>query len=300
MDEGGRMTIANASWIKTITIVLGEAGTATPALAIAKSLARGMEVPIHVVYGMDGIVPLEEVPRIYHLSPEDLVGTVLKGVLGTAPEAILSDINRSQGPLLIATMNESRPPGGRLNPVTQAALSRADFPVLLVPRERAPEEWRPREILLPYDGSPEAACALEPVADLARWARSTLSVLHVSVRKDRGRETPGTVGAPRFIDYPQHDWPEWTREFLDRLRSQGGIPQDIVLRLQFALGSPGEEIAGWARRNASDLVVLSWHREIGPGRAETLKEVLERATCPVLCLPVLKRAVRSAQTSPIP
>jgi nucleotide-binding universal stress UspA family protein len=290
------MTISKASWMKTIIVVLGDPGTATPALAVAKSLGRGMDVPIHLIYSTDGVVPLEEVPRIYHLSTEDLAGALLKGVLGTAPEATLSEIDRSPGPLMVATMSEPCPPGGRLDSVAQAALSRAEFPVLLVPRERGSEEWRPREILLPCDGSPEAASALGPVADLAGWAESTLFVLHVSDRKDRQGKTPGTVRAPRFIDYPHHDWPEWTREFLDRLRSQGSIPKNIALRLRLAMGSPGEEISDWARRHPSDLVVMSWRGEIGPGRAETLKTVIEVAACPVLCLPVLKQASRPART----
>ena len=278
------------AWIETIIVALGEAGVAGPALAVAKSLARGMAVPLHLLYATDHAVPVETVPKEYLLSPEDLMGTILEGVIGKTPEGVVREIGRFPGPLLVTTMDAL--PEQRLDPLSQAVLDHPDFPILLVPRERGNGDWKPREILLPYDGSPEAASALEPVVDLARWADSTLAVLHVSGQRTRGGQPPGTLRVPRFIDYPQHDWPEWAKEFLDRLRVQGSIPPDIDVRLQLAVGTPGEEVVGWTRNHASDLVVVSWRGDIGPGRAATLKAVIDGTASPLLCLPVLKGAPR--------
>ncbi len=284
------MTTSRPTWIETIIVALGEPGSAGPALAVAKSLARGMAVPLHLLYATDREVPLETVPQEYRLSAEDLAGTILEEMIGKTPEAIVREIGRFPGPLMVVTLDAS--PERRLAPLSQAALGHPDFPLLLVPRERGSGDWKPREILLPYDGSPEAASALEPVADLARWAGSTLAVLHVSGQELRGREPPGTLRLPHFIDYPQHDWPEWAREFLDRFRGQGGIPPDIEVRLQLAVGTPGEEVVEWTRKHPTDLVVVSWHGDVGPGRAATLKAVIDSTAAPLLCLPVLKRAAR--------
>ncbi len=103
--------------------------------------------------------------------------------------AFRSQIDDLPGPLLVSGLGPTQ--GRRLDALAQAALARSQFPILLVPDGETAGEWRPREILVPYDGSPEAARALEPIGDLARWAGATLSVVARFKTRGTGARSPG-------------------------------------------------------------------------------------------------------------
>jgi nucleotide-binding universal stress UspA family protein len=85
---------------------------------------------------------------------------------------------------------------------------------------------------------------------------------------------------PRYIDQPQHGWPAWAQEFLDRLRAVGGARDDVEIRLAVAQGEAGEAIIDFARQ--TDLIVLGWRGVLEPDRARTMRRVIRDTICPVI------------------
>jgi hypothetical protein len=90
--------------------------------------------------------------------------------------------------------------------------------------------------------------------------------------------------SPRYIDQPQHEWPAWAQEFLDRLCAVGRARGEIAIRLAVAQGEAGAAIVEFGRQ--SDLIVLGWRGALEPDRAWTLRHVIRDTTCPVIVLRV--------------
>ena len=46
-----------------------------------------------------------------------------------------------------------------------------------------------------------------------------------------GPSQPGSLPAPRYIDQPQHEWPAWAGEFVERMLALGGSAAAINFKL---------------------------------------------------------------------
>ncbi|HWP35205.1 MAG TPA: universal stress protein, partial [Thermodesulfobacteriota bacterium] len=92
---------------------------------------------------------------------------------------------------------------------------------------------------------------------------------------------PERLAAPRYLDQPQHEWPVWVGECLDRLRALGQSPP-VPMRLVLAAGRAAGAIVEFAARHDTDLIALAWRGTLGPGRAATVRGVLAAAPCPVV------------------
>ena len=93
---------------------------------------------------------------------------------------------------------------------------------------------------------------------------------------------PGTFVFPRYVDQPQHEWPVWAQEFLDRLRAVGGARDGVDIHLAVAHGEAGSAIVDFAQENDSDLIVLGWRGVLEPDRARTMRRVIHDSNCPVV------------------
>ena len=150
------------------------------------------------------------------------------------------------------------------------------LPMLVVPpAARIPRKLR--RILVPHEGTPAANSGVEIADALAEVCGAAITVLHVPSFDPP--EAAGSFPAPRFVDQPHHDWAAWRREFERRFCR---CSEGVHVSLRVATGPPAASIVETAGRLHADLVVLSWKGDARAGRAETLKEVLERAPCPVL------------------
>jgi nucleotide-binding universal stress UspA family protein len=87
---------------------------------------------------------------------------------------------------------------------------------------------------------------------------------------------------PRYLDQPQHEWPAWSREFLERVRCLGYPANIEKIRLVLAHGEASAAILEFARSNASDLITLAWRGSLEPERAQTMRRVIRNASCPVI------------------
>jgi nucleotide-binding universal stress UspA family protein len=155
-------------------------------------------------------------------------------------------------------------------------------PFVLVPSIRGRYPWALRQLVAPHDETPTSAAALAPAADLASRAGAEYVVLHVATPSAERPTESGTFVVPRYLDQPQHKWPAWSREFLERVRCLCYPANIDNIRLVLAHGEVSAAINEFARSNASDLVALAWRGSLEPERARTMRQVIRNGACPVI------------------
>jgi nucleotide-binding universal stress UspA family protein len=256
---------------------------ATAALSVARGLAHlkgATVVLIHV--GREILAPDELLGRMM-LSAEDVRGLVIEQCTGSPADAIVREAAARHTELIV--MYAPARPDGPLHAfggVLGDVLLTAPCPVVLVPSIRGRLPWALRQLVLPHDGTPTSAAAIAPTADLASRAGADLVVLHVATPGAERPAESGTFVTPRYLDQPQHEWPAWSREFLERVRGHGYPANVEKIRLVLAHGEASAAILEFARRNASDLIALAWRGSLEPERAQTIQRVIRDACCPVI------------------
>lgn len=199
-------------------------------------------------------------------------------------EAIIRAANERNSRGIIMALHADPAAASGLQAFNETVLREMRCPILLIPHLGLPAEWRLRQVVLPHDGSPEVGRAIRPALRLAERARATLLVLHVP-QAGQPPEEPGTLAAPRYMDQPQHEWPSWAGEFLERMAALCGKPLDVPMRMYVANGEPGPEVVRFTREHRGDLVVLPWHCSLAPDHARTLRTIMRDPPCPLVMLP---------------
>lgn len=272
----------------TASVLLPLDGTplAVAAFPVASRAAELANATLHVLHVAERPVPLDELREKLGLTAQRLTGVVLDVAEGAPAEGIVR-VAHEMGAVLIVMTTHTGPyrPESGLGSVAEAVLRATDCPVMLVPPDRVPENWQMRRLLLPQDGTPGAAAALEPVVHLAHHAGAALLILHVSGVGEVSAREPGALPVPRYMDQPQYEWPAWSGEFLDRVRGLCHLPDDFELRFFLAKGEAAPEILRVAEERRADVIVLPWHGSLAPRHALTVKAVTRAAPCPVLILP---------------
>jgi nucleotide-binding universal stress UspA family protein len=105
-------------------------------------------------------------------------------------------------------------------------------------------------------------------------------VVHVTDIKAAPAE-PGSLTTPRYLDQPQHEWPAWSSEFVNRIACL--CPLDHVhVRMLLAHGATATEVLRLSEKQSTDLIVLAWRGIWEAPRAATLKDILREAHCPIM------------------
>ena len=182
--------------------------------------------------------------------------------------------------VLVAVM----PDGAAVEGSSGHVISAGPKPVVVVPDTLATSPPHvPCRVLLPLDGSWEAAAAVAPAARFLADAGVELVVLHVF--------DESTV--PRFWDQAAHARNAWESEFLARYCSGPGV------RLRLRTGAPGESVVTAAAQEHVDLIVMGWAQRLDPDSAATVRRTIHDAQVPVLLVPVSAPAdLRADQPDP--
>ena len=264
-----------------ILVPLDGSQHATSALPVARALAELEGAILHVVHVAPGALAAGELAQRLRLTREEVEGAVLVPLSGPPAAAIVRQAREWHcRRIVMCAHTGAEQPRGALGRMAQEVMLSAPCPIVLVQPARGSHPWTLRRLLLPHDGTPTSALAIGPAADLAHRAGAELMVLHVA--GGAPPDEPGTLAMPRYVDQPQHEWPAWAREFLDRLRTAGHTPQAVRMRLTVVQGEPASEIARVATEQRSDLVVLAWRGRLEPERAATVRAVIREAPCPVM------------------
>jgi len=111
------------------------------------------------------------------------------------------------------------------------------------------------KILAPIDGSIHSKKALEFAADLALRYKAKLCILHV-LHKSPGSETISLGAATVTIEASQEDLDKSSRGLMEAAKKlvidMGCSNVETIARG----GHPAQQIIGFARKNAFDLIVL--------------------------------------------
>jgi hypothetical protein len=160
-------------------------------------------------------------------------------------------------------------------PVGSTALSLVELattPIVVVPPELAVAPWRPDRIVVPLDGTSETADAVRDLLHQLAGARTEILVVHV-LDND-------TV--PRFLDRPARDMEVLGKEFLQRYCRDEGT------RFVWRTG-PARRAVAEAAEDGRSVFVLAWKGSFAAGHGGVVKDVLSRATVPVILLPAPPR-----------
>jgi nucleotide-binding universal stress UspA family protein len=208
------------------------------------------------------------------------VGDAAAGILGASVDPLVS--------LVVLTTHGHLIEAGRsLGRVAEQVIARVTRPILLIRPEATPVAIRPgaalRRLMLPLDGTPTTAALLAPATALASRLGASVDLLYVASSGVPPPDEPGSIGAPQYVDQPQHEWPQWAHEVISRLgEACAQCPPDVPLRTFLAQGDAGEAIARFAAEHACDAVALARRSRLEPGRAAVLRAVLDQTPCPVL------------------
>lgn len=159
-------------------------------------------------------------------------------------------------------------PGGAVDWALHLAAA-IDRPVVFAPRATT-SPFTLRRVLVPLDGSARATEAVSQATSLAREVGADVIVLHCV----------HGASVPRFEDHPQYDPGDWTRELAARYTATLG-----EARVEVRVGRAEDLAVDFGNAIGADLVVLGWNRQPAPGRARTVRAILEHSKVPVMLLP---------------
>ena len=251
-------------------------------LPIARRLAQLYNATPHLLYVGREKREAKEILGALGLTREDMSGAVLDVRPGEAAEAISRMARELPNSVVVMCTDPNNPDSDSFGRAAEAVLNNSPARVVLAAPAHCDREWKVQRILLAHDGTTNSDSATAPAAELAQRASAEVIALHVAARKAASPEEPGSLPAPRYLDQPQHEWPAWTEEFMDRMLALGAPPSAVHFDLVVAGGQPGSEIADLARRRDVDLVVMAWNGKWNHTRHAATRAVIRACGCPVL------------------
>src|SRR5581483_748581 len=198
---------------KAPTVLLPLDGTkeANAALLPSKAAAKTMSAVLHIVHVAPQEMTVEQMVAKLGLKPEEMVGVVFHSSTGDPATEILKTAGDISAELIVMTMHPGHDlSSSEISSVVERVVQEADCPVLSVRPDsiKTEEEHlkRVRRILVPLDGTPTAANAVKPAAEIALRRDAELLILHIATSGVRPPKEPGTYMVGRYMDQPQHEW----------------------------------------------------------------------------------------------
>lgn len=203
-------------------------------------------------------------------------GDPVAGILRTAEDADVQIV-------ILTTHGRAVEEGRRLGRVAEQVVARTTAPIILVRPEAPPVREELKRLLLPVDGTPKTAKALQPATDLAARLGASLDLLYVAAHDGDRPTERGSMTTPRYVDQRQHEWPDWADEVVERLAvCCANCPPEVPVEMHLAHGDIGREIERFAIEHKSDAIVLVRRSRLQVGHAKILRAVITRAPCPIL------------------
>lgn len=258
------------------------------AIPIARTLAQIEGATLHILHVAASATTPGELLEELGLTSDEARGAVVAPLTGSPGGEILRHARETHpSTIVMCAHTGERMEGAALGHVARAVVQARQCPVVLVPPSRGHRQWALQQILLPHNGLPTTVSVLRQAALLADRAHAELAVLHVATFSAVVGGIQSTLSGPRYVDQPQHEWPSWALEFVQRARALGAMPESVRMRLFVAFGDTAATIAEFAVNQQTDLIVVPMFGE--PELAGSLlEEVLGQAPCPIMVLPAEK------------
>lgn len=276
-----------------VLVAMDASSSSRAAVPLARELAEAMGAQLVLLRVAPRASPREAQAirlEITQLATE-LAGTGVRvePVLrcGTPPDEIVQQAHDSRAGLIV--MTTSCGGGGLrgfvLGSTAQQVLKASPVPVLEL-RPGRHRVRKPRRLLVPVDGSPGGAVALDVALELARCTQATVDVLEVvapippsalDVGLDREWQQDALTSARQYV-----------HRLVARLHAAGVHAEGYV-----RLGLAAQSILAAATEQDVDLIIVSTHAVTGPARAVlggVSDAITRQALQPVL---LVRREVRA-------
>ena len=271
-----------------VLLALDGSPAAATALPLGRTVADQLEATVEVLHVAGEDRPD---PDLWQRLHGDLRSGEVVQVRSHAGEPAAAILRTARAPgvdlVVLTTHGRVIEPDRTLGRVAQAVVARTTRPILLLRPESVESGASPmaplRRLLLPLDGTPTTSTALGPAIELACRLGASIDLLYVASADEPMAHEPGSIGAPRYVDQPQHEWPAWADQVIRHLSiCLGGRPPGLSIQVFLVAGHIAEEIARFAAEHHSDAIVLVRRSHLEVGRARVLRAVLDRTPCPVL------------------
>jgi alpha,alpha-trehalase len=269
------------NFVENVVLPLDTTVFSRTALPVARKLAQLFNATLHVIYTGEMARNPQEVLTMLGLTGEEMRGAVLNHGEGDSAAAVMRSAQALPNALIVmSTQMGTQTAGERFGSMTEAVLAAKPERIVLLTPERGHQPWEPRRIVLAHDGTPTCNATIAPTIGLARRLGAEVIALHVAEHGVPRPGEPGSLPAPLYIDQPQHEWPTWANEFMNRMLATGAPPSIIHFQLAVTGGQPGSEVSQLARERHADLVVMAWHGRCGQPTTAT-RVVIRSSGCPV-------------------
>ncbi len=264
---------------RKVIAAIRDDGALGAVLSVAGALARLYAATVQAVHVG------EENPRLAAAALE--AGIPLRTVAGPTVDALARAAAAED---VVAVVIAARGASTGKRPVGSTALAlitSLDKPVAVVPPD-APAVGAIESVLVPLDGTPASAVALQEIVALASNAELQIVAAHVH----QGRSLPA------FSDHLPHEVRAWSEEFIARY-----CPSAEAVTLELRVGEPHEHVLDILRRSGCDLVALGWTQDLARGRAAVVRRMLAESPVPVLLTPAddrLAPVLAAGQTAAAP
>lgn len=253
--------------MSVILAAVDDSDVASPVLTTARTLADQLAGTLRAIHVRE---PPSPAAGMAAAAAEDLDIT-LDELDGDPIEALVAAVGVSHAALVVVGARGS-PEGPR--PCGHVALAVAEqvaAPVLVVPPDGVRDAGAPlRRAIVPLEGSPESSAAVTVALGALAEAGVEVTVVHVF--------DADTV--PRFWDQSSYAEESFAAEFAARWCADPDVP------IRLRRGAAATAVLEVAAAEEADVIALGWSQDLSPGRARTVHAVLDRATVPVLLVPV--------------
>ena len=285
-----------------ILVALDGSPASATALPTARALAVQLDATLEILHIASGEAPTDDLWSRLHAGLGGQEAVQIRSHAGEPAAAILDAISDPSVFLVVLTTHGHHvEPGRPLSHVAEAVAATTDRPVVLVRPESATVSTSVagpfRRLLVPLDGTPTTAAALPPVTTLAARLGVQIDLLYVAGADGPVSSEPGSMGAPRYVDQPQHEWSGWKSEVVQRFGTYlAQCPADVHQQMYLAHGDVATEIIAFAVKHQCDGIALVRRSRLEVGRGRVLRAILDRTPCPVLLLAAPSRSTPSNPT----
>ena len=255
-------------------------------LQVAAAIADLRQVGISVLYVSPEPLSRQKVLRTLRISGDWMEKVEPLNAVGEPAQEILRVAGEMDADSIIMLTRGGTGEPETLQHLTIPVLQDPPCPVFVVRMaldllSQAGRLRRMRRILVPLDGTAEAAFALKEASGLAKQANARLLMLHVIESNPERGKAPAT---PSFTDHSPYEMEAWGDEFFRSNFALTPAPQGLEVEIALRFGHPQSEIIQFAAESDCDLVVAAWSGNLSPGRAAVVLRLLHEATCPLLFL----------------
>jgi nucleotide-binding universal stress UspA family protein len=247
MEDGRRQRlVTDNSALQKILVAWDGSRPSASTFPLADIVGRQLAAKVDILHVLRPEASRDDIARNLREVLDGLDASSLRVESGEVVQTIVAQAAERDVIMVVLTTHGTAVEQGRhLGSVARGVIVGTTKPVLLV---RPAASWSPRELrrlLLPVDGTPTTAAALKPAAELARRLGAALDLLHVAGSQAQAPDERGSIGAPRYVDQPQHEWPSWAGEMGERLaRLAAECPREVEVQAFLAHGDVGPRSKG--------------------------------------------------------